>query len=106
MALYAPAKSGAYVYGHDGANTPAINTTLRINPDNGDAIIVLVTGHPSLASAIGGEWTLWQTGVVDFLSADRAMRSAVVPWLAGMGVIIAFLTWTRSRDRRRRHLSA
>ena len=62
VALYAPTASGAYVYGHDGSNSPAINTSMRINPDNGDALIVLVTGNPTLASAIGAEWTIWQTG--------------------------------------------
>jgi CubicO group peptidase (beta-lactamase class C family) len=100
VALYAPTASGAFVYGHDGSNTPAINTSMRINPDNGDAIIVLVTGHPSLASAIAGEWTLWQTGVVDFLSVERAIRSAVVPWLVGLGML-ATLWGVRWAYRRR-----
>jgi CubicO group peptidase (beta-lactamase class C family) len=100
VALYAPTVSGAYVYGHDGSNTPAINTSLRINPDNGDAIIVLVTGNPSLATNIGGEWTLWQTGVVDFLSINRAVRSALPPWLVGL-VAMAALWWWEARRRRR-----
>ena len=89
VALYAPTASGAYVYGHDGSNAPAINTSMRINPDNGDAVIVLVTGHPSLATSIGSEWTLWQTGVADFLSIDRAVRSALVPWLLGLASLAA-----------------
>lgn len=97
VALYAPTPRGAYVYGHDGANAPAINTTLRINPDNGDAVIVLVTGNASLASAIGGEWTLWQTGVVDFLSVDRAIRSALVPWLVGLATMGALWWWAARR---------
>ncbi|MCE9601508.1 MAG: beta-lactamase family protein [Gemmatimonadetes bacterium] len=99
VALYAPTASGAYVYGHDGANAPAINTSMRINPDNGDAVIVLVTGHPSLATTIGSEWTLWQTGVVDFLSVDRALRSAFVPWLLGLAVIAALWGWRVVRRR-------
>jgi len=100
VALYAPTASGAYVYGHDGTNTPAINTTLRINPDNGDAVLVLVTGNPTLATAIGSEWTLWQTGVVDFLSIDRAVRSALVPWLLGLATMAAL--WSVWSARRRR----
>jgi len=100
VALYAPTASGAYVYGHDGANAPAINTSMRINPDNGDAVIVLVTGHPSLATAIAGEWTLWQTGVPDFLSFDRALRSAFVPWLLGLATIVALWGWRMVRRRR------
>ena len=93
VALYAPTASGAYVYGHDGSNAPAINTSMRINPDNGDAVIVLVTGHPTLATTIGSEWTLWQTGVADFLSVDRALRSALVPWLLGLAAIAALWIW-------------
>ncbi|MEO0369686.1 MAG: serine hydrolase domain-containing protein, partial [Pseudomonadota bacterium] len=61
--LYAPTESGAYVFGHDGANDPAINSAVRINPDTGDALIVLSSGHATLASTIGYHWTLWQTGV-------------------------------------------
>ncbi len=99
VALYAPTSSGAYVYGHDGTNAPAINTSLRMNPDNNDAIIVLVTGNPTLASAIGGEWTLWQTGVVDFLSIGRAVRSAVLPWLIGLATVGAAWWWASRRSR-------
>jgi len=100
VALYAPTASGAFVYGHDGANAPAINTSMRINPDNGDAVIVLVTGNASLASAIGSEWTLWQTGVVDFLSIERAVRSALLPWLLGLATMAALWGWWMVRRRR------
>lgn len=99
VALYAPTASGAYVYGHDGSNAPAINTSLRINPDNGDAIIVLVTGHPSLATAIGSEWTLWQTGTPDFLMFERAGRSALGPWLLGFATMAALWCWRLMRRR-------
>ena len=82
--LYAPTAGGDYIFGHDGSNDPAINSALRINPDNGDAIIVLVTGNPELATSIAFEWTLWQTGVPDFLMLKRTMASALVPWIAGL----------------------
>lgn len=76
------------VFGHDGANDPAINSTLRINPDTGDAIVVLVSGHPSLATRIGSEWVLWQTGVPDVLAVERALKSAVGPLGIGLGLIL------------------
>jgi hypothetical protein len=38
-------------------------STARINPENEDAIIVLETGHPSLATKTGSHWVLWQTGI-------------------------------------------
>ena len=73
---------------------------MRINPENGDAVIVLVTGHPTLATAIGSEWTLWQTGVVDFLSIRRALRSAFVPWLLGLATMAVLAGWRVVRRRR------
>ncbi|MFC2952804.1 serine hydrolase domain-containing protein [Marinicaulis aureus] len=86
--LFAPTKSGDFIYGHDGANEPAINVSVRINPDNDDAYIMLVNGHPSLASDIGGEWVLWQTGVPDILSTERAIKSALLPAVVGSLVIL------------------
>jgi CubicO group peptidase (beta-lactamase class C family) len=101
--LYAPTARADHIYGHDGSNDPAINTALRINPDNGDAIIVLVTGNPRLASAIAYEWTLWQTGTPDFLMLDKAFASAFMPLLLGLlGIVAMFVLWLM-RQRRRLH---
>lgn len=96
--LYAPTRSGDSVFGHDGANEPAVNVSVRINPRTNDAYIMLVNGHPSLASDIGAEWVLWQTGNPDFLSTDRVLISALPPALLGSGVILllVFLLWRRS----------
>jgi CubicO group peptidase (beta-lactamase class C family) len=90
--LYAPTSNGGYVFGHDGSNEPAINTALRINPVNGDGIIVLVIGNTLLASSIAYEWTLWQTGYPDFLMLDKAINSSVIPIFTGLGVIILIFT--------------
>lgn len=90
--LYAPTRSGSgYVYGHDGGNEPAINVSVRINPETGDAYIMLANGHTSLASEIGGEWVLWQTGNPDFLSTEKVLRSAALPGGAGF-VVITMIT--------------
>ena len=89
--LYAPNSYGEFVFGHDGANDPAINTTLRINPNSGDAIIALSTGNHNLASDIGYEWTLWQTGRPDFISFDKAIASAQTPAIVGILFILAIL---------------
>jgi CubicO group peptidase (beta-lactamase class C family) len=64
QALFATDANGGYVTGHDGGNYPAINTTARIDPANGNGVIVLETGASTLASEIGGAWTYWQTGTV------------------------------------------
>jgi CubicO group peptidase (beta-lactamase class C family) len=102
--LYAPSASGDFVFGHDGSNEPAINTALRINPDNGDAIIVLVTGNSRLASSLGYEWTLWQTGVPDFLMLDRAIESALLPLVVGLVFILVVFVLFIVRQRRTRSL--
>ena len=86
--LYVQTSNGDVVFGHDGANDPAINTSVRINPETLDGFVMLVSGHPSLASTIGSEWVLWQTGYPDFLSTERALGSAVLPTLMGSTVIL------------------
>lgn len=97
--LYVQAPGGDYVFGHDGTNEPAINSTVRINPETSDGIVLLVTGHPSLASNIGSEWVLWQTGYPDFLSTERALESAFIPILfGGFVVILVVFLWSRRRS--------
>ena len=39
--LYSQTKNNDFIFGHDGGNDPAINSTARINPKNEDAIIIL-----------------------------------------------------------------
>lgn len=97
--LYAPTANGDYVYGHDGANDPAINTSVRINPETSDAFILLVSGNPSLASNIGSEWVLWQTDYPDVLSTERALKSALIPILAGsLFIVLLGIWWMRRRS--------
>lgn len=98
---YVPAGDGGYVYGHDGSNDPAINSSLRINPVTGDAFIALVTGHHVLASELGYEWTLWQTDKPDFIMAEKAIASALMPFIIGLGVwivaVVVYFVRTRFR---------
>lgn len=89
--LYAPSPGGGFVFGHDGSNDPSINSSVRINPDNGDAIVALSTGPAYLASQIGYEWVLWQTGYPDFIQSRLAIESALRPMLFG-ALLIAVLT--------------
>jgi CubicO group peptidase (beta-lactamase class C family) len=96
--LYVQTPGGDFVFGHDGGNDPAINATVRINPETSDGIIVLVSGHPSLASNIASEWVLWQTGYPDFLSTARALESAVAPIVAGgLVILLLIVLWARRR---------
>jgi CubicO group peptidase (beta-lactamase class C family) len=102
--LYAPTVAGSFVFGHDGQNDPAINAAVRINPDNGDAIVVLTSGGRLLATRLASEWTYWQTGGPDFLIIGAAVREAVVPLIAGWAAVIALATiYVRARQRTAAH---
>jgi len=100
--LYAPTKHGSTIFGHDGANEPAISATVRINPNTEDAIIVLATGSRALASQLGAEWVFWQTGLPDILTIPTEIRR-VMPLLGGGAcgiVLLAFVPVWRKRRRR------
>lgn len=102
--LYAPTKDGGAIFGHDGANDPAISATVRINPKTEDAIIVLATGSRVLASQLGAEWVFWQTGLPDILTIPTEIRR-VMPLLGGGAcaiVLLAFVPVWRKRRRRTR----
>lgn len=96
--LSAKTESGAYVFGHDGRNNPAISTAVRVNPDTSDAIIVLSTGDPEFAAELASEWTFWQVGRPDVSELNsrfgpstlRAVKKAILAcllfsliWFAG-----------------------
>jgi CubicO group peptidase (beta-lactamase class C family) len=88
--LLVPDGEGDFVFGHDGSNDPAINTTARLNPATGDGIVILETGNPLLATTLAGEWVFWQTGKTDVLmftmAVDRIIRIVVIGW------VVVFLT--------------
>lgn len=65
--LYIPTNTNDFIIGHDGKNTPPINTAFRIHPGNGNGIIILETGHPILATKLASEWVFWKTGRLDTL---------------------------------------
>ena len=94
--LYVQSPNGDFVFGHDGANDPAINASVRVNPETSDGFVMLASGHPSLASDIGSEWVLWQTGSPDFLSTERALKSALIPILVG-SILMLLLALVRAR---------
>lgn len=99
-ALYAPNGAGGYIIGHDGANFPAINTTARVDPATGDAIVVLVTGRSGLAREIGGEWTYWQSGVVplDTLVLFDLWRIAIVFVMGALLIVVGAFLLARTRS--------
>jgi hypothetical protein len=67
-------------------NEPANNSAVRINPDTGDAIVVLVAGGTPLASILGSQWVYWQTGLPDVISIPTDLRR-IVPALLSCSLV-------------------
>lgn len=88
LVLYAPNNQGAFIIGHDGSNTPAVNTTARVDPFSGSGIIVLETGQKNLATRVGGEWVFWKTGNVDLFDVIAAVPQAMRLFLGGALAIL------------------
>lgn len=96
--LYTHTDRDDYVFGHDGQNDPAINTTVRINPVTRDAIIVLTSGSQTLATALGYEWVLWQTGRPDFLHTGAVIEDAMpIAFFGSLIILLLTIAWTRRR---------
>jgi CubicO group peptidase (beta-lactamase class C family) len=85
--LFAPTGSNDFIIGHDGKSTPPINTAVRLNPETGDGIIVLETGHSILATKLASEWVFWKTGKVDTLLFSMLMDGMVSKIGIGWGII-------------------
>jgi CubicO group peptidase (beta-lactamase class C family) len=99
--LYAPVGDD-FVFGHDGGNEPAINATARLNPLTRDGIVMLETGDPSLATSIGEDWVLWQTGVPGVFSQGASVQRVMPAILIGWGAILVAAIVLSLRRRRRR----
>ena len=100
--LYAPLDKGDFVAGHDGSNTPAINTTARVNPATGDGIVILETGNTRLATQVAGEWVFWSTGFVDSFMVLLELRATLIQVAIGAGVaflLVFLLVWRLTRRR-------
>ncbi len=97
--LYVPNGTGGYVIGHDGNNYPAINTTARLDPATGDALLVLETGNATLAREIGGEWTFWRAGSVGLDTLVMFdLRAILVLFASGaLVILIGSFGWYRRR---------
>lgn len=86
--LYATTDDHDFIIGHDGKSTPPINTAIRLNPQTGDGIIILETGHPLMATRLASEWVFWKTGQVDTLLFSMLMPGLIRTMITGWCVII------------------
>jgi CubicO group peptidase (beta-lactamase class C family) len=92
--LYARGRAGAYVFGHDGGNVPAVNTSVRIDPATGDAIIALSTGGNGIATRLASAWLGQRVAAADLPErgfnpfATLAQLWAVRLWVVGGAMVI------------------
>lgn len=86
--LYAPNNRGGFIVGHDGSNTPAINTAVRLDPATGDGIVLLETGDERLATRLAGEWVFWKTGHVDLFLFPAELARVTPPLIGGLALIL------------------
>jgi CubicO group peptidase (beta-lactamase class C family) len=95
--LYAPARSGGYVIGHDGGNAPAVNTAVRLDPVSGDAVIALSTGGNVIATRLASAWLRQRVDKADLPDsgfspfAILARLYSVRFWLAGGAIVICII---------------
>jgi CubicO group peptidase (beta-lactamase class C family) len=86
-----------------GLGTILFNTAVRLDPQTGNGIIVLTTGHPDLATRVASEWVFWRTGKVDtllFAMLQGGMVSALLTgWLVivVLGMLLGVGTWWKRR---------
>ena len=108
--LYATSTRGGVIFGHDGFNVPAVNTSVRIEDSTKDAIIALSTGGSNIAAKLGSEWTRQRrksiTPAMIYGAAMRLINPAEAPsawsWIVGGWVVIlltAFFFARRGRSR-------
>ena len=101
--LFASAGNSDFIIGHDGKSTPPINTAVRLNPQTGDGIIILETGHSILATKLASEWVFWKTGKVDLtlfaMLKDSMVSTMLKGWLAI--IILSIITGIFRRRKRK-----
>jgi CubicO group peptidase (beta-lactamase class C family) len=89
VSLYSQINGLGLVIGHDGGNRPAINTTVRLDISQRDAIVVLATGSSGLAGRIGGAWSAPRIpNITPLRLYGSVFRMA--PWIGG-GILLSFL---------------
>jgi CubicO group peptidase (beta-lactamase class C family) len=102
--LYATTNNNDFIIGHDGKSTPPINTSVRLNPETGDGIIILETGNPAIATKLASEWVFWKTGKVDTLLfpmlRNGMLRAIGIGWMLIIVGTIVFSITRRLRTKR------
>lgn len=86
--IYSQMDQNSIIIGHDGSGYNAFNTAARIDLISKSGIIILQTGHHSIASAIADEWIFWKAGVADYVVIQRNIPYLLTLLIIGYLVIV------------------
>ncbi len=84
--LYSQNDKESKIIGHDGSGNNAINTAARADLVSESGIIILETGHYTMASSLADEWMFWKAGIADYVVMQRNIPY-VLSWL-GIGSLL------------------
>jgi len=88
-----------FIIGHGGLS-PSLNSTVRLNPKNGNAFILLETGNRFLAADSATKWTLWETGNPDLYMLKNMIPTMLLRVLIGCVLILIAslaIVWRKKR---------
>ena len=86
--LYSQNDQNSKIIGHDGSGNNAINTAARIDLISKSGIIILETGHQTMASSLADEWMFWKAGIADYVVMQRNIPYVVRLLIMGSVLII------------------
>ena len=88
-----------FIIGH-GGGSPSLNSTVRLNPSNGNAFILLETGNKYLAADSATKWTLWETGNPDMYMLKNMIPAMLKRVLIGCVLILIgslMMVWRKKK---------
>lgn len=103
--LYGTSRSGGPLFGHDGGNVPAVNTTVRIEATTGDALVILSTGGSAIASRLGSAWLAQRQLSVTPYQRMMMIRGSIWRNMSALafGLLLVMLVAGTALVRSRRH---
>ena len=97
--LYSQNDPHSWVIGHDGSGNNAINTAARIDLKSQSGIIILETGHHTMASSLADEWLFWKTGVADYVVITRNKSYLLSLLIVGYILLMGMYLWAVNRKK-------
>jgi CubicO group peptidase (beta-lactamase class C family) len=91
--LFVANNAGGSVVGHDGGSPPAWGAWVRVNPANGNGMVMMISGGRGAANQLAHDWVYWETGEMTFegrrqILYERLKAPAPVAIILGAVVIV------------------